>query len=391
MVKNSLLRAFALLAAVGSAPLLAGCFDGEAREEAVAPPPPQVAVAEMHPHPVPLSYRYAGRVSAFREVEVRARVSGILLERAYIEGARVKAGDVLFRIDPAPYEAEVARAEAQLQEAEAQLSRARRDAERAVTLYERKVGTLKARDDAISAVEQAEADVAAARAQLRAARIDLDYTTVTAPIDGITSLKVLPEGSLVGTGAGDSLLTRISQLDPVYVNFSFSGTEYAEIRRLLESGQAEGPEDGRLTARISFGDGQVYEREGYIDFTDSSIDLQTGTIRARAVVPNPEHRLLPGQFVRVTVTGVTLKDAIVVPQAAVMQGPQGQFVYTVDASNKAGIKPVTLGREVEGGWIVADGLRARDRVVTEGVIKVRPGNPVAVAEAQETTAASAAR
>jgi membrane fusion protein (multidrug efflux system) len=189
----------------------------------------------------------------------------------------------------------------------------------------------------------------------------------------------LPEGSLVGTGANDSLLTRISQLDPVYVYFSFADTEAAEIRRLIDSGEAKGPADGKLQVKISFGDGKLYDRQGYVDFTDSNLDLQTGTVRARAIIPNPESKLRPGQFVRISVEGITRHETVVVPQAAVMQGPQGQFVYAVDAENEASIRPVTIGREVADGWIVEKGLKTGDRIVTEGVIKVKPGAPVTIA------------
>ncbi len=366
---------------------LAACDSGTAQPP--APPPPNVAVSEIQARPVPLRFDYAGRVAAFREVEVRARVSGILQEKAFIEGATVKAGDVLFRIDPAPYEAELARAKAQLQEAQAQLSRTERDAERATTLFQRQYGSEKARDDAVAAHELAKAAVAGAAAQVRTAEINLGYTTITAPISGVTSYRLLPEGSLVGTGANDSLLTRISQLDPVYVHFSFTDEEATEIRRLLASGEGQGPEDGKLRARIGFGDGKTYDHTGHVDFTDSSVDLQTGTVRARAVVPNPDSRLRPGQFVRISVEGITRNDTIVVPQAAVMQGPQGQFVYAIDQDNKASMRPVTIGREVASGWIVEKGLQAGDRIVTEGVIKVKPGAPVTVAASDRATTKAA--
>jgi len=371
------LKRFLPAAAVFAALGVSACNDQAA--QAPAPPPPSVSVVAVEARAVPLRFEYAGRVAAFREVEVRARVSGILTEKTFVEGATVKAGDVLFRIDPAPYEAELARAEAQLMEARAQLSRTQRDAERATTLFQRQIGTEKARDDAVAAFELAKAGVAGAEAQVRTAQINLGYTTITAPISGVTSLRMLPEGSLVGTGANDSLLTRISQLDPVYVHFSFADSEAREIRQLIESGEGKGPADGKLQARISFGDGKTYPHVGYVDFTDSSIDLQTGTVRARAVLPNPDAQLRPGQFVRVSVEGVTRNDTVVVPQAAVMQGPQGQFVYAVDAQNKASVRPVTIGREVADGWIVEKGLSAGDRIVTEGVIKVRPGSAVSAA------------
>lgn len=358
---------------------LAACDRGTA--QAPTPPPPSVAILALEAKSVPLRFQYAGRVAAFREVEVRARVPGILLEKSFVEGTAVKEGDVLFRIDPATYEVELARARAQRQEAQAQVERTRRDAERTATLFQRQVSSEKARDDAVAAHELAKASLAGAEAAVRAAEINLGYTTIKAPVPGIASLRVVPEGSLVGTNANDSLLTRITQIDQVYVHFSFTDAEANEIRELIGTSDGKSPADGRLQAKISFGDGKSYPVAGRVDFTDSSVDLQTGTVRARAVLPNPQSILRPGQFVRVSVEGITRHDTIVVPQAAVMQGPQGQFVYTVDAENKAAIRPISLGREVSNGWIVEKGLKTGDRIVTEGVIKVRPGAPVSVAAA----------
>ena len=391
MPKHQNLNRFSLIAAVLASSVSVAACNEKAAKAPVPPPPPSVAVTALQASAVPLRFEYAGRVAAFREVEVRARVSGILTAKTFVEGSTVKAGDVLFRIDPATYEAELARAKAQLMEAQAQLARTERDATRATTLFQRQYGTEKARDDAVSAYELAKASVAGAEAQVRTAEINLSYTTITAPLSGVTSLRILAEGSLVGTGVTDSLLTRISQLDPIYVHFSFTDTEATEIRRLIDSGEGVGPVDGKLQARISFGDGKRYDHVGYVDFTDSSIDLQTGTVRARAVIPNPEARLRPGQFVRVSVEGVTRNNTVVVPQAAVMQGPQGQYVYAIDAQNKASIRPVTIGREVVDGWIVEKGLIAGDRIVTEGVIKVRPGTAVAIAAAESKPTRAAQR
>lgn len=374
-------RIIAVLA-VGAS-LLTAMPDISSAQQAGAPPQPSVEVTTVTARQVPLDYTYAARVSAFREVEVRAQVGGILKERAYVEGARVKAGDVLFRIDPASFEAEAARASAQLQTAQAQLSQARRDQQRASELLDRKVGSQKTFDDAKSAVELAEAAVAVAAAQVKTAQINLDHATVRAPIDGVTSLDVVPEGSLIGAGSSDSLLTRITRLDPVYVNFSYASEDAAEIRRIIDQ---SGSDEGKLSASIVFGDGSALERKGVIDFTAPSLDTQTGTMRVRAVFDNPDSRLIPGQFVRIKIGGLTVPSAIVVPEAAVMQGPDGKFVYTVDDSLTAAVQPITTGRSVEDGWIVTDGLKAGDRIVTSGIIKVRPGSRVAATKSILQTA-----
>lgn len=353
-------------------------------------PPPQVTVVDVAPQTVPLTYEYAARISAFRQVDVRARVGGILLKRNFVEGSEVKAGDVLFLIDPASYEAALAQSEAQVKQAQAQLSQAQREEKRNISLFDQNANSQKARDDAVSARELAEAAVAAAQAQLKTAQLNLDYTQVTAPVGGITSLEQVSEGSLIGTTGDTGLLTSITQLDPVYVNFSFSDTEAAEVRRLIDLKKAKG-EAPKLGVKISFGDGSTYDHDGIVDFTSSTIDVSTGTLQARAVVDNPDRRLLPGQFVRATVTGVTLDNAITVPEVALMQSPQGQFVYTIDKDGKAHVNPVSLGQKVGDAWLVLSGLNAGDKVITEGIIKVRPGAPVQAADASTADAKKVAQ
>ncbi|MBB3456888.1 membrane fusion protein (multidrug efflux system) [Rhizobium sp. BK313] len=359
--------------------LFLGALSSQA-QQAGQMPPPQVTVVEVKPQTVPLTYEYAARISAYRQVDVRARVGGILLKRNFVEGAEVKAGDVLFLIDPAPYEAALAQAQAQLQQAQAQLTQAQREEKRNINLFDQNAVTQKARDDATSTRQLAEAAVAAAQAQVQTAQLNLDYTKVTAPVGGITSLEQVSEGSLIGTTGDTGLLTSITQLDPVYVNFSFSDTEAAEVRRLIDLKKAKG-QAPNLGVKISFGDGTTYDHDGVVDFTSSTIDVSTGTLQARAVVDNPIRRLLPGQFVRATVTGVSLDNAITIPEVALMQSPQGQFVYTIDKDGKARVNPVTLGQKVGSNWLVLSGLSAGDKLITEGIIKVRPGSPVQAAEA----------
>jgi membrane fusion protein (multidrug efflux system) len=290
----------------------------------------------------------------------------------------VKAGDVLFEIDSRPYAAQLAKAKAQLQQADAQLAQATRDAERYVQLAETGAGTIKARDDALSAKELAAAAVAVATADVQTAQLNLGYTKVTAPISGVTSLDEVPEGSLIGTSGDASLLTTITQRDPAHIIFSASETEITAARALLEAQGAWDNASQVLSVTIMFGDGQTYPQKGVIDFASAGLDPDTGTMRLRATVSNPQGRLLPGQFVRAVIHGFVAENAIVVPHAAVSQGPQGQFVYTVDSEGNAEVRPVQLGREVAVGWIVDSGLKPGDRLITEGIIKVRPGTPVAV-------------
>jgi len=369
-----------VLALVAVSLLLTACDEGDKQSNA-APPPPAVEVIKVAPRDLPVETEFAGRTAGSREVEVHARVQGILLERTYLEGARVEAGEMLFRIDPRPYEVALQRAKARTQEAQARLRAAERDWNRAEGLYKKKAVSERARDDALSALELAKANVALAEAEANAARIDLDYTSVAAPIAGITGREVVSQGSLVGTTAGNSLLMRITQLDPIYVNFAIPDAEWLRQRQFVESGRLISTTGKRLLAELRFADGRSYTHEGRVDFTDTTVDRDTGTIQARAVFPNPDGDILPGQFVRIVLKGLVRTDAIVVPEAAVMQGLQGTFVYRLTEDNKAEVAPVKTGPTVEAGWIVEEGLKPDDIVVVEGVIRVRPGQPVQIADA----------
>lgn len=364
--------------------LLGTCLLIAPGADAEDPKAPIVGAVKIERRAVDMKFQYAARISAFREVQVRARVGGILLKRNFVEGAEVKASDVLFMLDPAPYRAALAQAGAQLMQAQAELNQARREEARSVALFDRNVSSEKARDGAVSTRELAEASLAAATAAVQTAQLNVNYTSVEAPISGITSLDHVSEGSLIGTG-DTSLLTSIVQVNPAYVNFSFSDEEISEVRQMLAANRSNG-QDSKLRVDIAFGDGTHYDRQAVVDFTSSSIDMETGTLQARAVIENSEHRLLPGQFIRATLVGAS-SDALVIPDTALMQGPKGQFVYTIDSESKAVVSPVTLGRKVNEDWIVTSGLKDGDEVIMNGVIKVKPGQPVAV-DGGEKVAAS---
>lgn len=353
--------------------------------QAPAAPPPEVGIVVAKPAEVPLPLEYSGRVAGFRDVEVRPRVGGLLLERGFAEGTKVEADQLLFRIDPAPYEVALSRAEAQLKEAQAALRQAEDEFARSDELLRRGVSTVKQRDDAASKRDQARAAVQVAEAEIASAKLNLSYTTVNAPVSGVTALLSPPVGTLVQ--AQQTLLTTITQLDPAYVSFSFTDEEGQEFRALNERRSTPiGKED--LTVELRYGTGRSYGLPGTIDVAAQRVDLQTGTIQARAVFPNPDGDLLPGQFVRVQVRGVTLPDAIVIPKRAVSQGPQGPSVYVVAADDTAEVRPIRLGHELAEGWVVREGLKGGERVIVDGVIRVRPGAPVkAVAAGSEPQAA----
>lgn len=338
-----------------------------------APPPPEVGVVTLAVKDVPVPLQFSGRVAGFRVVEIRSQVSGVLLKREFTEGATVNIGDVLFRIDPRTYEAALARVQAQNAQAKAQLIQAEENFKRVEGLTASKVATQKALEDAIAQRDGARAAVLTTQADVDTARLNIEFTTVRAPVKGPTSLVSPAEGTLIQ--AQQTLLTTITQLDPAYVNFTFTDGELRALGEIDKStDQLFNPD--KVKVELQFGDGTTYPHTGTVDTHSRTVDQRTGTILTRAVFPNKEGSLLPGQFVRVNLTGVTLPNAIVVPKIAISQGPLGAFVYLVEADNVARVRQVRLYRELPDGWIVRKGLEAGDRIVVDGVIRVRPGNPV---------------
>jgi membrane fusion protein, multidrug efflux system len=384
-------RAGAVLAAVLAAAVLSGALGACGSAEAPPQmPPPEVAALQIQPGAMPLDLEYAARLRGAREVEVRARVSGILLERRYEEGAAVKEGELLFRIDPAPFRATVARARGDLNVRRAELAQATRERDRIVPLQERGVLSARERDAAIAAFETARAAAEAAEAQLRTAELDLSYTEVRAPISGLTSREARSEGSLVTAGTDSSLLTSIVQADRLYVEFAMPADQAARVRRAL----AQRGEDA-LRVDLVAPDGGVVARGARIEFVAPRVGDETGTVGVRAVLDNREQALLPGQVARARLAGVTLPDVIAIPKRAVMRGQDGTFVWVVGDDGTAQPRPVKLGASNGNFVVVADGLQAGDRAIVDGVLKVQPGVPVrAVAyvppgQAAETQAASA--
>lgn len=370
----------AALLAGGLMMALSGC--NQAVGSPAAPPVPEVAVVTVQPRDLPAVYEYVGQTAGVREVEVRARVSGILERWNYKEGAAVKAGDSLFTIDPEPFRAELARAEADLASAEASLAQATRNAARLKPLWDVKAVSQKEYDDAQSAEQVATANVTAAQAALTQARLNLSYTRVEAPISGTTSRAVMSEGSLVQ--AQQTLLTTISQLDPVHVIFSFTEAEHLRFRRELSEARLTLPQHGNFDVRLTLADGSEYPHAGKVDFTDVRVNTNTGTIEARAVVPNPQRLLRPGQFVRVHLSGATRPNAIAIPQRAVLEGPNTKLVMIVNSQGMVESRPVQVSDWSGTEWLITAGLKPGDTVIVDGVVKARPGSPVKIAQAPPT-------
>jgi len=357
---------------------LPACQPSQSNQPGGAMPPPEVSVVVAQPRDLPASFEYVGQIAGVREVEVRPRVSGILERWNYQEGAKVAAGQSLFTIDSAPYRAALARAEAQLASAEASLAQSSRDATRLKPLFEAKAVSQKDYDDAVSSAQVASANVKAAQAAITEARLNLLYTRVEAPISGITSRALQSEGSLVQ--AQQSLLTTISQIDPIHVIFSFTESEHLKFTRAVEEGRLVLPKGGKFDLRLKLADGSEYARAGKVDFTDVRVDPNTGTIEARAVVANPQGLLRPGQFARVTLAGGVRPGAIAIPQRAVLEGPGTKIVLTVNAQGIVEPRPVQVGDWSGEDWIILGGLNAGDQVIVDGVVKARPGSPVKIAQ-----------
>lgn len=375
-------RALLLVLAVALLATVTGCKD-EAHK--AAPPAPLVELKTITAGDVPLTSEYVAQTAGSREVEVRARVTGILLRRAYTEGRPIRKGSLMFEIDPDTYKANLDQAEGQLAQEQARLSRARVERDRVLSLYSENAVSQKDRDDAVTEFESASAAVKVAQAKVKEARINLGYTRVDAPISGVTSKEVRSEGSLVGPTAEGSLLTTITQLDPLYVNFGVPGTAMSGLRRLIESGKAEVAKGG-LTVEITLPDGTLYGRPGKITFTDKQVDQTTGTVRSRAEFANPEAEVMPGQFVRALVRGITLKNAIIVPQRAVLETQKGPMVYVVGADMMANLRPVVVAEPIGSDYLIEKGLSDGDQIIVEGIIKARPGQPVRVAQPESAAA-----
>lgn len=365
--------------------LISGC-DGANSQPPGAMPPPEVAVVTVEPKNIPASFEYTGQTAGSREVEVRARVTGILQKRNYAEGGTVAANQSLFTIDPALYDAALKRTEADLGAMQARLQQWQREVARLKPLYKAKAVSQKDYDDVVSNEAIAAADVKAAQARVVEARLNLEYTRVESPISGIAGRALRSEGNYVS--GPDVLLTTVTQIDPIYVLFGISDQDRLKLHRESAAGRLVLPKDGQFDVQVKLAEGGLYARTGKMNFTGVIVSGTTGTSEARAELPNPDGLLHPGQFVRVILGGAQRPNAILVPQRAVLEGPQGKFVYLVTSESKAEARPVELGDWQGDDWIVTAGLSPGDRVIVDGVMKIGPGAPVSVADPNAPPAAA---
>jgi membrane fusion protein (multidrug efflux system) len=342
--------------------------------------PPEVSVETVKAQPLTITTELNGRLVSPRTAQVRARVSGIVLRRVYREGAYVKQGDVLFLIDPAPFQADVESAEAALRKAEASEYQTRLQSNRYAELLKINGVSRQDAENARSGFLQAQADVSSTRAALKRSRLNLDYATVTAPISGRIGKALVTEGALVGQGEATALAI-IQQLQPIYADINQSTRQLSELRAALRDGQLQPLDNGQVDATLIQEDGSRYPLKGKLLFSDLTVDQSTGQIVVRSEFPNPQGELLPGSFIRVTLGQARMAEGITIAQRAVQRDAAGKaLVLVVDNEGKAQERVVELGGVQHNRWIVIAGLDAGERVVVSGLQHVQPGNPVTAEE-----------
>ena len=354
--------------------LASGCAEPEQGNG--GPPPTEVGVVELDAQPITVTDKLPGRTSAYLISEVRPQINGIIQKRLFDEGATVKAGSVLYQIDPAPYQAAYDSAAASLSSAEANLASAQLLAERYSELVKIEAVSKQQGDDAQSAYQQSRASVASAQAALKSARINLGYTRITAPIGGQVSTSAYTPGALVTANQAEALTT-VVQLDPIYVDITQSSAELLALKRRFAAGQLQRAGQNRIAVRLLLEDGSDYDAAGTLEFTGVSVDQSTGAVTLRAVFPNPDHLLLPGMYVQALVEQGVDQRGLLVPQVGVTHNPHGEAVaMLVNADNKVEQRTIEIGRAIGDQWVVKSGLSAGDRVIVDHLQKVRPGAEV---------------
>jgi membrane fusion protein, multidrug efflux system len=347
--------------------LLMACSKGAEQPAPGAMQAMPVSVIEVQPTSVPISTETVAQTEGAKEVEIRPRVGGILLKRMYEEGASVKAGQAMFLIDPVPYQIALSQARAQLAQQKARIEQTKREADRLKGLLATQSISEREYDNATSENSVAVASVQQAEASVREAELNLSYTTVTAPVSGISGRFQFSEGALVSPNT--SLLTTIVQLSPIWVRFSLSDNELAQLGGHLN-------ENNVKQVTLILPDGSEYKQKGKLNFAASQIDPALGTQQLRATFENADKRLLPGQFVRARIVTGQRDGVFLIPQVAVQTSDQGKFVYVVNEKNEATIHPVEVGEWKGQDWVIFSGINAGDKVIVDNLIKVRPGAPV---------------
>ncbi len=368
---------------------LPGLLDGCSKKAPVAATPPiEVTITTVAPHDTPVDFEFTAQTESSREVEIRARVDGFLDRRMYVEGQLVKTGQVMFLMDPKPFEAALRTAQGQLAQQQARLEVAKANLARVQPLAAENALSKKDLDDAVGNEKQARAAVIAAQGEVDTAQLNLSYTTIKSPLNGLSSFARQQDGSYV-TSTQNGLLTYVYQLDPMWANFSISENQQLRYRDQISAGQLRFPANNAFSVSLQLADGSIYKGRGSIDFANPAFNTETGTFLVRAVFKNPDGSLRPGQFVRARVSGAIRPNAILVPQRAVLQGAKSHFVWVVDKDGKARQRVVEVGEWHGDDWFILDGLKNGERVVVDGAIRVVADTPLKIVASPATPQAQA--
>lgn len=368
---------------------LAACSKSEATSAAPAKNP-EVGVITVKAQPLTLNTELPGRTTAFMVADIRPQISGIVQKRVFTEGAFVKAGELLYQIDPATYQASYDSAKASLAKAQATLAAAQLTAKRDADLLAIDAISTQTNDDAQAALKEDEAAVAEAQAALETARINLQYTRITSPIAGRVETSTVTPGALV-TASQTTALTTVQQLDPIYVDVPQSSVEVLKLRQAIAGGQLKTDGNDAVAIKLKLEDGSTYTHQGKLQFTGTTVSTTTGSITLRALVPNPEHLLMPGMYVRATLDKGTVPEALLVPQKGVTRDSTGKATaMVVTKEGKVEIRNITVAEAIDHEWHVTSGISAGDRVVVEGVNKVHAGQTVEAVETSDTADVSPA-
>ena len=339
----------------------------------------EVTAVKVEPRDVPITFEWLAQTESSRQVEIRARVAGILEKRVYKEGAVVQEGQVMFEMERKPFETKLDAAKADLGVQEARAANARQNLERVQDLSKKNAVSRQALDEAINAEREVAAAVLAVKAKVAEAELNLSYTTIRAPITGLSSFATKHDGSYIGQGE-NSMLTYVAAIDPIWVKFSASENYWLRLQEEVKAGRLVVPPDDAFDVEVVLADGKIHPQKGRLTFTDLAYSRDTGTYQVRAEVPNPQEDLSPGQFVHARLLGAVRPKAILLPKRAVLQGAKGSFVWVVGPQSKAEFRPIELGDWYGDEWFVNEGLRSGDTVVVDGGIKVQAGATLKVVE-----------
>jgi membrane fusion protein (multidrug efflux system) len=380
-MKLCLIPEFAGAKLPGACVLAAALATGGCAKEAPkpAPGPLPVTAVTVKPQDTPVQFEFVAQTQSSREVEIQARVDGFLDKRLYTEGAMVQTGQPLFQMDRKPFEAALLSAQGQLEQQKARLEVAQANLARVRPLAAKNAVSKKELDDAVGFEKQAQAAVLAAQGEVRTAQLNLGYTTISSPLRGLSSFAKKQEGSYLTAGQ-EGLLTTVSQVDPIWVNFSISENELLSYRDQIRKGLLRFPPDQDFAVEVVLADGTVFPQRGHINFAAPSFSSETGTFLVRTELANPKGTLRPGQFVRARMYGASRPGAIRVPQRAVLQGAKGHYVWVIGNDGKAQQRVVEVGDWYGDDWFISDGLKPGERVVVDGALRVTPAAPLKITE-----------